>query len=564
MAGNRPNHSPVDEAVDQVVQAVLGAALGALLLWITDHWSGWSWSSQLLAVLAAAAGIAVLALYYFRKWVPISWWSAVAVVVVLAAAASSFVVLNDDNVERADGCQRNPPPNAIEVMVVWDLPEELNAFCEIVATYDEDVAVNSVGPAIGEALVEAIAAGDPPDVAIIPQPSLVRFLGARCGDLVALDDLPAVENPEDGIPTSWTQVVTERPPEGGQEHAWGAFVKGSAKSMFWYLDAELEGEPSPRGGDGWEWEYFRDDWLPRYIESGIDGTRPAPLTLAAQDRWPLTDWFENQLALMDAVRRPGGSDSGLYQRLVEGELGSIQWEPGSPDHTTLHDTLWEMAQVWGRPGVFPAGELLPTTTRQPQLDDRLEEEDTALVFHPSFLASQVDELYRDGAVRAFRFPGLPSRDLAVVGGDVAVVPEQDDSSAGRLLVTWLTRESTMTTWSEADPGYIVPNWSSRHAARPQPGDTDVRQWLTHYHLLTSVTPGPDDQVLFDLSDDQFAVGRDERGQVVYDDRTTWEIFRRFFDDITQRSASPETAITRAINALEAEYTEAPLGPEDCP
>lgn len=511
---------------------------GIVLVWLFDwakgRWTDWSTAERARAVVLAVVAVSIVAAWILgrnRGW----RLRAAVLAAALAVAATSFVVVDGENEPGLDACGRTPAAEAVEVMVVWERAE-LRAFCEVVEAYGDTgsaVAVRSVGIDIGAALTDAIADGNPPDAAIIPQPSLVRRLG-RCGQLVRLNGLEALDhagNEQRGIPSGWTDLVTTD--AEGESPQWGAFVKGAHKSIFWYRTEELAAEPDPRSG--WAWATFAD-WVERYAGGAGAEAGVPPLTLAAGDRWPLTDWFENQLALVDPD---------LYHRLSDGQ--PIGWDRGSLDNQMLREALSQIAAVWGQDGVFPEGAIAPGETIQDDLAERLRQGDVAAVFHPSFLGGEIDDLYASQEVRAFRFPGLrnPERPRLVVGGDIAVVPVQDGgSSGGEAFVDWLTGAEAMRAWSAEDPGYLTPNWGSPSARPPQGDENDFRDRLTT-QMLQAGTPG-EGELFFDLSDDQFATRNES------DPRAIWTTFDQFFTAATTNGDQTQ-ATDSAVAALEEEY-----------
>jgi ABC-type glycerol-3-phosphate transport system substrate-binding protein len=223
--------------------------------------------------------------------------------------------------------------------------------------------------------------------------------------------------------------------------------------------------------------------------------------------------------------------------------------------------LTQMTQLWAQDDVFadtPARsncveEREPVEgagqTRLCELVPQLYAAEAAVMFGPSFLAGPVDT-GQEGNFRLypFGFPLLRGGRPLVVGGDVAVVPEQPDSSnteaEAKAFVEWLTNEEAIEIWSQADRGYLTPNERSRHQqdAEPPPDNEDnVRVWLT-YQLRH-----PPGDLHFDLSDDQFSVADES------EPHGSWRVLAELFEDVTTGRRSSDCAIDRAIERLEAEY-----------
>jgi alpha-glucoside transport system substrate-binding protein len=182
----------------------------------------------------------------------------------------------------------------VTIFAGYDQAEVAAARNEFAAfTAETGIEVRFVGnPEFHDYVVDSIAAGDPPDIATLPQPGLVRDL-ARQGHLIDLgtyvdvEELKQVQSPylvslgTVGDEGSW-------PAEEGT--TFGAFQSLNLKSMIWYPVPELraEGYPIP---ETW-------DQLMRLSDRLVsDGRTPWCLgwESEAADGWPGTDWIEHLL-----------------------------------------------------------------------------------------------------------------------------------------------------------------------------------------------------------------------------------------------------------------------------
>jgi alpha-glucoside transport system substrate-binding protein len=444
------------------------------------------------------------------------------------------VVWVDDDpvapVAATDDCGRRHRAGAPEVVVVWE-GEELDDFCAVVDAYRAHVEVTSVGEGIREAL-RARRVDDLPDVAIIPQPSLVQRL-ATYGRLCPIEG-----DVLDRMPSAWLGLITGGEAGNAPQYPYGTFVKGVDKSLFWYRDGTIDDERP----ETWTWDELVD-WVAGAVD---DGSGVPPLTIPAANRWPLTDWFENQLA----AQAPD-----LYRRLARG------FEPdwgAPPDRDALVGVLDTMAEVWGMPGVFAPAPAGPGDTTWQELGNRLRDADARLAYGPSVVASSFDDLPGDAGMQPIGFPGDEAgQGPSIVGGDIAVVPKQggscDEVVIGRSLVDWLTDVEAMRTWIRRDPGYLTPNLRSpltlSSGQAPDPAD-DVRRYLT-----SRLQHPPGGRLFFDLSDDRFALTNDGDATV------TWAILADFFAEVTTGDIPRGCAIDRAITRLAEAYRgQAPSDP----
>jgi alpha-glucoside transport system substrate-binding protein len=172
------------------------------------------------------------------------------------------------------------------------LRNEFEAF-----TAETGIEVRLTGnPAFHDYVADSLAAGDPPDIAVLPQPGLVRDL-ARDGHLIDLgtymdvEQLKADQSPylvslgTVGADGSWPA------PDGA---TYGAFVSLDVKSLIWYPKPELR-TASYQIPQTWDELIALSDQLV--------GEGHTPWCLGWEsgfaDGWPGTDWIEN-LVLMGA------------------------------------------------------------------------------------------------------------------------------------------------------------------------------------------------------------------------------------------------------------------------
>ncbi len=290
----------------------------------------------------------------------------------------------------------------------------------------------------------------------------------------------------------------------------------------------------------WSWRDLTG-FLSRH--TGADGESDefdAPLAVPAGDRWPLTDWFENQLA---------GNAPDLYDRLSRGEV--LDWDDPAV-HRPLVQALNEMADAWGDPRVLADGAAGAEASSWSDLPRQVYDRRAALAFGPSFLAGPVDDLPHGlNVMWPVSFPSLDHGAPLVVGGDFAVVPRVAGdggcarATAGQDFVRWLTDRRAMRQWSRSDGGFITPNARSPHLVNGQPSSAqpqdDVRAVLT-----ALIRPARGARLHFDLSDDRFAVANEG------DARRTWEIFADFFHEVTG-GGDVGCAVDQTIARLQAEY-----------
>lgn len=354
----------------------------------------------------------------------------------------------------------------IEVLAVWSGDEQA-AFETVLRGFEEAtgaaVDYTSAGHGMATALSERVDAGDPPDVAFVPQPGLLRRY-AREGKLVALDDAVG-----EVVDRNYAPVWRELGSEGGR--LFGVWFKAANKSLVWYNVGVFErlGVVPPVDLDGLAGVAARtaDAGVPAFSVAGADG-------------WTLTDWFEN------LYLRLAGPDR--YDLLAR---HAIPWTDGSVRAAlrALDGLLAARLVAGGVDGAL-ATEFEPSV-RAAFADPP----GAAMVFEGDFVAGVVTaatdaELGVDADV--FPFPraagsGDGAAAAVVGGGDAAVLLRP--SPAGRAFLRYLATPEAAARWA-AQGGFVSPNRNLELTAYP---DELTRS------LARSVLDAGDD-FRFDLSD----------------------------------------------------------------
>jgi alpha-glucoside transport system substrate-binding protein len=166
----------------------------------------------------------------------------------------------------------------VQVAVVWtgwELTQFERVMKEFSRRYNVGYSLLSMGDDTTAFLSNKVTALAQPDVALIPQPGLVRSDSTQ--KLLAQVNWPAADAP------SWRSLLAASP-AGSQ---YGVWFKAAHESMVWY-DADLH---VPAGG--WDW----DTWVGQCQALAKRG-RP-PLSIGAADGWVVALWFANVLLSID-------------------------------------------------------------------------------------------------------------------------------------------------------------------------------------------------------------------------------------------------------------------------
>jgi ABC-type glycerol-3-phosphate transport system substrate-binding protein len=162
-------------------------------------------------------------------------------------------------------------------------------------TEDTGIGIRLVGnPAFHDYVAQSVDAGDPPDIAIIGQPGVIRDFARNDHliDLGAFMDIEALREDQSPYLVSLGTVGGDGSWPALSGTTYGAFVGLNLKSMIWYPIPELraEGYRIPRT---WDELVTLSDQL---VE---DGRTPWCMGWTAEastaDGWPGTDWVEHLL-----------------------------------------------------------------------------------------------------------------------------------------------------------------------------------------------------------------------------------------------------------------------------
>jgi ABC-type glycerol-3-phosphate transport system substrate-binding protein len=315
----------------------------------------------------------------------------------------------------------------LNVAADWSGAEQSN-FEKVLKQFSSDtgakVNYTSYGTDVATTLNTKVQGGDPPDVAVIPQPGLLDSL-AKAGSLIPLD------NATDAVvKANFSQDWVDLGSSDGK--LYGVWFKGANKSTVWYnTDVyDTAGANQPK-----TWEDFTKQ-LKLISDSGVYG-----LSIGADAGWPLTDWFEN------VYLRTAGGDK--YDQLSKHE---IPWtdESVAKALTTL-GTLWSDSTLI-QPGTAQRtfGDSVISVFGEPPAAGTVYEGD----FVAGNIASDTKSVVGKTA-KFYDFPAIDGSDPSVVGGGNAAVQLKDNKAAAALMKYLATPEAA-TIWVKAG-GFTSPN-----------------------------------------------------------------------------------------------------------
>jgi ABC-type glycerol-3-phosphate transport system substrate-binding protein len=203
-----------------------------------------------------------------------AWRVLTAVMGVALAAALVSCTSN----QSASGFARLPGAQ-LRILGAWSGSEQahfeavLHGFAERTGA---SVTYISAEHSVPAALDARFAAGDPPDVALLPQPGLLRHYAAA-QRLVPLDSSTSAVVRRD-YSSIWQSLASV------DGTSYGVWFKAANKSLLWYDVGSFE-----RAG------LAPPDELSRLLEvaQALRARGVTSFSIGGRDQWTLTDWFEN-------------------------------------------------------------------------------------------------------------------------------------------------------------------------------------------------------------------------------------------------------------------------------
>ena len=424
------------------------------------------------------------------------WRRLVALLTVLALAAVACGDDDDDGGTAGGDTDGDLAGQTVEVMAKWT-GAELEAAEDVMAEFTErtgvEVNLQGVGDDLPTILSTRVEGGDPPDIAILPQPGLLTDLAAR-GELQPLEDIVG-EAVDEGYAPVWRELGSY------EDTLYGVWFKASNKSLVWYnvpTFAEVGAEPA----DTW------DDLLA--LSGDLSDAGVTPMAVGASAGWVLSDFFENVYV------RTAGPD--LYDQLAAHE---IPWTDQS-----VKDALATMGEMIGNPDYVARG---LDGALQVGFEDSVklvfgEDPEAAMVAEGEFVVTTITgETEADAGTDYdfFGFPSIEGSDPSVIfSGDVAVLFE--DNPAARELIRFLATADAAEVWAGLG-GFLSPNQDVDLAVYPD----DVAREAAR--LLAEADVGR-----FDLSDQVPAALGATAGSGIWGRLQDWLSNPSDIDGITQR------------------------------
>ena len=245
--------------------------------------------------------------------------------------------------------------------------------------------------------------GNPPDIAMFPQPGKVRDF-ANEGFL-----LPIKQDIVDTVAPQWPGGTLDTYTVDGDVYAFA--IKSDLKSLLWYNNAVF-------ADGGYEVPITLDALLALSEQMVTDGVTPwcVGIESGPATGWPFTDWME------DMMLRIAGIEA--YDQWVAGELPF-----SDPQVVAVGQTILDL---WNAPGsVYAAGGSIAATAHSADLGQPLFDGTCAMVRQASFFGAFLPEgtlVADDGEVNVTYFPAADasSSPVLVAGNSAAIFNDRPE------------------------------------------------------------------------------------------------------------------------------------------
>ncbi|GAA1043502.1 ABC transporter substrate-binding protein [Streptomyces murinus] len=351
----------------------------------------------------------------------------------------------------------------LEIAAVWTGQEQTN-FKKVLAEFEKRTGaqvtfVPAQDPIINF-LGSKIAGGQPPDIALLPQPGAIKqAVDKGWAKPVGPDALKEVQK-------NYSQGWQDIGKVNGKQY--GVYYKAANKSLIWYNAKVFENAGAKEPAT---WKDLLTTAQAVY-DSGV-----TPFSVPGADGWPLTDWFENVYLSQAGPEK--------YDQLAQHK---IKWTDPS-----VKQALQTLAQIWGKKDYLAGGQDGALQTEFPNSVTQTftggDQPKAAMIYEGDFVQVNIGETKAKVGTDAkvFPFPAVGSTAPVVSGGDAAVVLK--DSKAAQALMTFLASPDAATIQAKLG-GYLSPNKNVAISAYPN----SVQQKIAKSLIASG------DDFRFDMSD----------------------------------------------------------------
>ena len=398
----------------------------------------------------------------------------------------------------------------VSVAGVWTGSEQKN-FQKVLHAFTEKTGAKtqfvSTGDNVSTVVGSKIEGGNAPDVVMVPQVGVLQQF-AKKGWLK-----PLSKTTEQSVDAGYANVWKNYGSVDGT--LYGLYFKAAHKSTVWYSPDAFDqaGVKPPKTYD-------------ELLKTGrtVSDSGLAAFSVAGQDGWTLTDWFENVYLSQAGPEK--------YDALAAHKL---KWTDAS-----VVEALGTLGKLFKDKRLIAGGQKEALNTDFPGSVEKVfgPKPEAGMVYEGDFVAGVAKDQFGKTIGQDadfFPFPSVGGGEAPVVsGGDAAVVlKDGKNAKAGMALLEYLATPEAAAVWAKAG-GFLSPNKKLDLASY---GDDVTR--ATAKSLV-----GAGDSVRFDMSDQAPAAFGGTKGA------GEWKILQDFLRDPSNPKATAAQLETAAAKAYQ--------------
>ncbi|MEO0768949.1 MAG: ABC transporter substrate-binding protein [Cyanobacteria bacterium J06649_4] len=352
-----------------------------------------------------------------------------------------------------------PAENTVTVLgvIVGEQQEKLE---QALAPFEEETGIDVVyegTDAFATLLPVRVESGDAPDLAMFPQPGLMRDF-AEAGQLVPLKDFIDTATLRAAYPDTWIDLGTF------DSEPYAIWYRASVKSLVWYNPAAFE-------AGNYTIPTTWTDLIALSDQIVADGGTPWCIGLESGDAtgWPGTDWIE------DIMLRTAGPEA--YSQWVDNTLAFSSDE--------VVNAFNEFGEILLNPDYVNGGAVGAVSTPFGDSPNGLFNEPPNCYLHrqANFIASFLPEDAEASVdYDVFPLPGIDEKfgTPILVAGDAFGL--FNDTPEARALMAYLATPTPHEIWAGLG-GFISPHQAVSTDAYPDPVSQKIAQILTDAEVI---------------------------------------------------------------------------------
>lgn len=364
-------------------------------------------------------------------------------------------------------------------MGVWGA-DELNAFRKVAAQWEQQTGgkMEFEGTRdLSSVLTARVSGGNPPDIAILPNPALMQQFAAS-GKLKPIDQALNMTQFNQDYSKDWADLGS------ANGKLYGLIIKAQTKGTIWY-------SPDQFKSNNWQTPKSWDDMINLSNQIVQGGKNPWSMGLesGAASGWPAADWID-QIVLAES-----GPD--VYDKWVKHQ---IPWTDPA-----IKSAFQKFGQIALTNGYVPGG---AQTALSMNFTDAsylpFQNPPKAYMYYLSdaakgFIATQFPSLKPGTGYDFFDFPTINTQFSGAVtgGGDMAVM--FNDTPAARSFMQFMAIGKAWEPWAKAG-GYESPNKSFDTSAYPDDVSAKAAKQLTGAKIFRfgadDLFPAPVEQAMW--------------------------------------------------------------------